>query len=210
MIFQLFQLLYLNLYLKISSNLFPTLLKNDSVAASGQTCDQTQRWETARCPRGSGGRTDWPCVAGARGAVRTGRREGPRAAQGASGQRRTGPDARTGPDSALARGPSPRVALGGPAGPGEADDGPGRPCAGPGRAGLCGLGRGLRGGKATERGRYPERVRTAACPEVGATSPLSILNVVLFPAPLAPSSPKHCAGRGGGVSPRAAGGGVRL
>lgn len=85
-IFQLFQLLYLNLYLKISSNLFPTLLKNDSVAASGQTCDQTQRWETARCPRGSGGRTDWPRVAGARGAVRTGRREGPRAPQGASGQ----------------------------------------------------------------------------------------------------------------------------
>lgn len=115
-----------------------------------------------------------------------------------------------GADSALARGPSPRVALGGPAGPGEADDGPGRPCAGPGRAGLRRLGRGLRGGKATERGRYPERVRTAACPEVGATSPLSILNVVLFPAPLAPSSPKHCAGRGGGVSPRAAGGGVRL
>lgn len=45
------------------------------------------------------------------------------------------------------------------------------------------------------------RVRTAACPEVGATSPLSILNVVLFPAPFTPRSPKHCEGTRTAVRP---------
>lgn len=38
---------------------------------------------------------------------------------------------------------------------------------------------------------YPEEVLTRACPAVGTTSPLSILNVVVFPAPFAPRSPKH-------------------
>lgn len=39
---------------------------------------------------------------------------------------------------------------------------------------------------------YPVGVLATACPEVGQVSPLSILNVVLFPAPFAPRSPKHC------------------
>lgn len=38
---------------------------------------------------------------------------------------------------------------------------------------------------------YPVAVLATACPEVGGASPFSILNVVLFPAPLGPRSPKH-------------------
>lgn len=39
---------------------------------------------------------------------------------------------------------------------------------------------------------YPVGVLATMCPEVGGVSPFSILNVVLFPAPFTPRSPKHC------------------
>lgn len=47
------------------------------------------------------------------------------------------------------------------------------------------------GSKVMESGLYPVGVLTTACPELGRRSPVSILKVVVFPAPFTPRSPKH-------------------
>lgn len=47
------------------------------------------------------------------------------------------------------------------------------------------------GNNVMERGLYPVGVLTTACPELGGRSPVSILKVVVFPAPFTPRSPKH-------------------
>ena len=47
------------------------------------------------------------------------------------------------------------------------------------------------GNKVIEPGLYPVGVLTTACPELGGRSPVSILKVVVFPAPFTPRSPKH-------------------
>lgn len=39
---------------------------------------------------------------------------------------------------------------------------------------------------------YPSRSLICAVPSVGLTSPVSILKVVVFPAPFSPNRPKHC------------------
>ena len=47
------------------------------------------------------------------------------------------------------------------------------------------------GSKVMESGLYPVGVLTTTCPELGRRSPVSILKVVVFPAPFTPRSPKH-------------------